>query len=887
ALPLSMPQMGYSQEPAPGQPPVVAPGQPALAAPVEPPATAPGQPPAATPDKPPVAAPTTDPVLAPTVEQADAVEDKNVAAFATSLDAWQTQIKALKETIADKSAQDEQLREVPSLLEALKGEIVDGKGLLRPRLEEARARLDKLGAAPDETGPKESPEMTAQRERLGAEFASIDGLMKRADVLLVRATQLTDAANAERRDRFAESLFRPVPNYYSRVLPAALERTPLQMKSILEAIGRWIVLAFSQGSLLLILLVLAPIGGAWAARRLIRRIHARRAASRAASRPASQTAELTPQQRASAAVLTALESCAPVWAALAAFYLFASALELVDPSTDGFLAKTSLAIAWTSLLVSIVRQSLVPEDASRRLLSLDDSVAWQLALLLWGMIAIWLLDQVWGLADSLVFTPYQMTVLRSTIVAILYGALLMGLLLLIRNGSLTQRASPLGNSPRWLFWSIAVTTGFMLIALLLGYPELARFTGSHLVSTAGVLWIMYLLHLVAELVSRVSVISRRQIEDEAAPDDDLDATSLLTIRIVGGLLADIVIVAVGITILLLLWRFDWVEVKGWIQAAFFGVQFGDLRISLQSVLIALGVFVVGLLLTRFVQRWFINRAFAGRQKDRGLQESARMGLGYVGFVLSALAGVSYLGLDFSSLAIVAGALSVGIGFGLQSIVNNFVSGIILLVERPIKIGDWIAVGEFEGAVKKISVRSTEIETIYRQSVIIPNANLISNPVTNWMHADRSCRLDLPIGVSYGTDVAVLRTTLLEVAAAHKAVVKHPVPIVHFAGFGDSSLDFELRVYLRDAGQRVVTASELRFAILAALNQARIEIPFPQRDIHIKDAGSTEEKILAETDAAGTDVAETGLERAGLEEEKENASRAAGETKKPAKRDKAP
>ncbi|MGB3022865.1 MAG: hypothetical protein WBB50_12160, partial [Methyloceanibacter sp.] len=117
ALPLSMPQMGYSQEPAPGQPPVVAPGQPAVAAPVEPPATAP--------DLPPVAAPTTDPVPASTVEQADAVEDKNVAAFATSLDAWQTQIKALKETIADKSAQDEQLREVPSLLEALKGEIVD------------------------------------------------------------------------------------------------------------------------------------------------------------------------------------------------------------------------------------------------------------------------------------------------------------------------------------------------------------------------------------------------------------------------------------------------------------------------------------------------------------------------------------------------------------------------------------------------------------------------------------------------------------------------------------------------------------------------------------------------------------------------------------------
>jgi potassium efflux system protein len=246
------------------------------------------------------------------------------------------------------------------------------------------------------------------------------------------------------------------------------------------------------------------------------------------------------------------------------------------------------------------------------------------------------------------------------------------------------------------------------------------------------------------------------------------------------------------------------------------------------------VFVVGLLLTRFVQRWFIGRAFAGRQKDSGLQESTRIGLGYVGFVLSALAGMSYLGLDFSSLAIVAGALSVGIGFGLQSIVNNFVSGIIILVERPIKIGDWIEVSGYEGSVKKISVRSTEIETIYRQSVIIPNANLITNPVTNWMHADRTCRLDLPVGVAYGTDVNLLRSTLLEVANAHRTVLKHPAPVLHFAGFGDSSLDFQLRVFLRDAGQRITTASELRYSILAALNKAEIEIPFPQRDIHLKD-----------------------------------------------------
>jgi potassium efflux system protein len=184
---------------------------------------------------------------------------------------------------------------------------------------------------------------------------------------------------------------------------------------------------------------------------------------------------------------------------------------------------------------------------------------------------------------------------------------------------------------------------------------------------------------------------------------------------------------------------------------------------------------------------------------------------------------------------VAGALSVGIGFGLQSIFNNFVSGLILLVERPIKIGDYINVGGQEGTVKKISVRSTEIETIYRQSVIIPNATLITDPVINWMHLDKVCRSDIAVGVDYGTDVELLRSTLLDVAHAHRGVLKSPPAVVHFAGFGDSSLDFELRVFLRDVRDRIKTTSELRFSILSALRDAGISIPFPQRDIHIKDA----------------------------------------------------
>jgi small-conductance mechanosensitive channel len=132
------------------------------------------------------------------------------------------------------------------------------------------------------------------------------------------------------------------------------------------------------------------------------------------------------------------------------------------------------------------------------------------------------------------------------------------------------------------------------------------------------------------------------------------------------------------------------------------------------------------------------------------------------------------------------------------------------------------------------VRSTEIETIHRQSVIVPNATLITDPVVNWMHLDKSCRLDLPVGVDYGTDMELLRSTLLDVARAQRGVLKHPPPVVHFAGFGDSSLDFELRVFLRDVRERIATSSALRFAMLAALRDAGISIPFPQRDVHFRE-----------------------------------------------------
>jgi small-conductance mechanosensitive channel len=229
--------------------------------------------------------------------------------------------------------------------------------------------------------------------------------------------------------------------------------------------------------------------------------------------------------------------------------------------------------------------------------------------------------------------------------------------------------------------------------------------------------------------------------------------------------------------------------------------------------------------------------------DDGLKNSLSTGIGYFGFLISAALGITYAGLDLTNLALIAGALSVGIGFGLQNIVNNFVSGLVLLVERPIKIGDWIGVGSYSGFVKRISVRATELETVDRQSVVVPNAELINSAVTNWMLKDKLGRAIVSVGVSYASDECQVRDILLAVAEENPQVLSHPAPDVIFRGFGDNSLDFELRVFLKDISRVLSVSSDLRFAIRRALREAKIEIPFPQRDVHIKLSEAVE-RLLA-------------------------------------------
>ena len=274
------------------------------------------------------------------------------------------------------------------------------------------------------------------------------------------------------------------------------------------------------------------------------------------------------------------------------------------------------------------------------------------------------------------------------------------------------------------------------------------------------------------------------------------------------------------------------QVGGYITEGF---KVGEVTIVPTRILIALGVLAVLFSAISWLRKQLDDRWLRKARADVGARNAVSTLSAYVGAAIAILLALAIAGVDLSNLAIIAGALSVGIGFGLQNIVNNFVSGLILLFERPIKQGDWVVVGTTEGYVKRISVRSTQIQTFDNADVMVPNSELISTQVTNWMLRDRKGRVRVPVGVAYGSDVDKVRELLLGIALTHPQTVvdgSNPRPRALFMGFGPSSLDFELRFFIRNVDDRLNTISDVNFAIDKAFREAGITIPFPQTDVHL-------------------------------------------------------
>jgi len=773
----------------------------------------------------------------PAADQTSVALSEDIARWTRVLDRVDAQLKASDLSLSVLDILDQTVDEV------------------RDRLNEARlpvqSEFDRigdlvraLGPAPGEGEPPEAESVATQRRELASQYSVPQGMLRQIGVLLQRTNLLAGSiAEAEANALKAQLVVRtPSLLSYQNWSSAAAEFISLS-KRILASPKEWfesprVSRAVGPGYAAgLLIAIFSAAGFGWFLRRWLIRQFGRKPDDLAPSY----------RKRVLAAVAEATAYTLIPILIVAVAYTMLLSRDLLFGVFQALMFGVVEAVVWTSVLRGLPRAMLAPHKPHWRLTKMGN-----LAARLWDRRAFTLAVLIG--VDQLILNPFlalqPSSVLRFTYAFVANGAIAAWFLAVVFDDRLwrtpeqearaTMKVAAEPSGPqrddvrarsRW--WSVGrvLVAAFALalpITALAGFGVLSDHISRRLLTSAGVFLVALVLHGLAR--DLVAVFTR---EDEKPPEPDEAANPIYVWSV---LLLDIGLVVSMAFFMLPLWGGRWDTIAERIGLIMSGLQIGGRTFSLTDVLMGMAVFIFLIILVRLFQRFLDVRILRQTRMDVGVRDALKTGIGYAGVVIAALVAVNTAGIDLSGLAIIAGALSVGIGFGMQSIVNNFVSGLILLIERPIKVGDWVVVGEDQGFVKSISVRSTQIQTFSNASVILPNSELIAGRVTNWMFKDRSGRVEIPIGVAYGSDTAKVRETLLACVRGRPGIKPWPAPEVVFMDFGDSALIFHLRFHISNILERIIVASDVRFAIDAAFREAGITIPFPQRDVHMIQAG---------------------------------------------------
>jgi small-conductance mechanosensitive channel len=439
-----------------------------------------------------------------------------------------------------------------------------------------------------------------------------------------------------------------------------------------------------------------------------------------------------------------------------------------------------------------------------------------------GLASLFLLGQLHGLAESLPVVERVLGIAQ-TLAALAFGT---RALRVVHAGR--ARVRPGWKRPLELVLRAGIALlGASLLANAFGYVDLANLL------TSGTLVPAYFGVALFAAVRIGDEVVAALLRAAAGRSVRMAMTHAELLRSRGQALLRVA--AVGVWALTALDSFGLLETAlGGLRAALSAeLEVGTLTLSLGDV-VAFGVVIAAALALSSALRFLLEEDVYPRLRlERGIPNAVSTFLHYALLLFGFSIALGAAGLDLSRVSLLAGAFGVGIGFGLQNVVNNFVSGLILLFERPVNVGDTIEIAQVTGEVRRIGVRSSTIRTAEGADVIVPNANLISDRVMNWTLADRRRRVDVSVGVAYGTDPERVLALLVDVGRKHKDVLSAPPPMALFKGFGESSLDFELRVWIDRLELSVDTRSELAIALYAALREAGIEIPYPQRDVTLK------------------------------------------------------
>ena len=790
-----------------------------------------------------------EPAAAPAVEQqvvSTPAEDTAPVVTAVSpaivsaeemLTAAEADIARLSKKITENAENDTELVSLKLELEGLGRSMLDIGVSLRPRLTEIKARISQLGAAPGEGEPAEPEAIVAERARLNEERAQINALTGRAETVSVTASNLSDQIASARRDLFANTLFKRTefsPSLLSEAYAAAgdeLARLSRNYGSWASFVWKFKFQALLANVFFSLLAALVLIAGAY---RLFGGLINRDA----------DDEDPPYTSRLSVAFWSIVIPTLAMTVLAVLVYGMMNSFAILRADVSPVIESVITMLLGVYFISKLARAILAPRMPAWRLVNLSNGGARVLFSLVVALAIINGLDFVEDQISNTLGSPVVLTVLKGFVSVFMMVLVLIGMALVKPMLASTGDPSDPGQPwPRIISRTLMFAGIGLMVTALLGYVGLARFVATQIVVTGGILTTMYIGYLSAQSVAEAGALANTKVGRWLESRYQLGQVALDQCGLGASLMINLLVLLMGIPLILLQWGFRIQDIEIWFYRLMTDIRIGGITISLVGIFFGVVLFALGLLATRWFQRWLDGSVMARGRMDTGVRNSIKTGIGYLGVAVAGLIGISAAGIDLSSLALVAGALSLGIGFGLQNIVSNFVSGLILLAERPFKVGDWVVTGSTEGFVKKISVRATEIETFSRQSIIVPNSELINSPVGNWTHRNSLGRIDVPIGVSYDADPRKVIEILEEVANGHEMVLQNPPPVVYFAGFGDSSLDFEVKAHLADVLSGLGVRTELRVRIFERLKAEGIEIPFPQRDLNIK-MGSQQEAAAA-------------------------------------------